>query len=133
MEKDTCTVPPWERCFDLPLHRRNPIAGGRGFYIRSTSRHTDPKAPFYQQGNLYGTTYSGTTFSGTVFELRMPNQTESGWTFDILHGFTGSPDGAQPSAKLILNKRSNLYSTTQKGGTGTCSFYGCGTVFEVAP
>ena len=88
---------------------------------------------FDQQGNLYGTTYSGTTFSGTVFELRMPNQTGSGWTFDILHGFTGSPDGAQPSAKLILNKRGNLYSTTQKGGTGTCSFYGCGTVFEVAP
>jgi hypothetical protein len=88
---------------------------------------------FDANGNLYGTTYSGNTFAGAVFRLQLPIRNGVGWTFGILHGFAGSPDGAQPASNLILDKHGNLYSTTQKGGTGPCSFYGCGTVFEVSP
>jgi uncharacterized repeat protein (TIGR03803 family) len=88
---------------------------------------------FDQGGSLYGTTYSSNTFHGTVFRLKPPSQRGSKWTFAILYGFLGPPDGGQPAANLIFDKNGNLYSTTQKGGTGACSFYGCGTVFEVSP
>jgi hypothetical protein len=87
---------------------------------------------FDKNGNLYGTTNSGNTFSGTVFRLKPPGLKGGGWTFAILYGFTGTPDGAQPGAELVFDKQGNLYSTTQKGGTGACTF-GCGTVFEVSP
>jgi hypothetical protein len=88
---------------------------------------------FDATGNLYGTTYSADAFSGIVFRLKAPSQGEGSWTFGALYGFKGSPDGAQPAANLIFGKNGNLYSTTQKGGTGACSFYGCGTVFEASP
>jgi hypothetical protein len=88
---------------------------------------------FDQSGNLYGTTYSGDTFSGTVFRLKPPGRKGGPWSFSILYGFTGSPDGAQPASNLTLDAHGKLYGTTQKGGTGTCSFYGCGTVFEASP
>jgi hypothetical protein len=88
---------------------------------------------FDANGNLYGTNYYGGPFSGIVFRLKAPIRQLSGWTFGILYGFTGSPDGAQPAANLIFDKNGSLYSTTQKGGTGACSFYGCGTVFEISP
>jgi hypothetical protein len=83
---------------------------------------------FDKNGDLFGTTYSGNTFSGTVFRLK-----HRAWTFAILYGFTGTKNGAQPAAKLIFDQLGNLYSTTQIGGTGKCSFYGCGTVFVVTP
>jgi len=85
------------------------------------------------RGNLYGTTNFGSTFAGVVFRLTQLSRTGDAWTFGTLYGFTGSPDGAQPAANLIFDKHGNLYSTTQMGGTGACSFYGCGTVFEVSP
>jgi uncharacterized repeat protein (TIGR03803 family) len=88
---------------------------------------------FDQGGSLYGTTYSSNTFHGTVFRLKPPSQKGSKWTLAILYGFLGPPDGGQPAANLIFDKNGNVYSTTQKGGTGACSFYGCGTVFEVSP
>jgi hypothetical protein len=89
---------------------------------------------FYQSGSLYGTTYSGSgnTVSGVVFRLKPPRTKGGKWTFDILHGFSGNPDGSQPAAGLIFDKGGNFYSTTTKGGTGSCSF-GCGTVFKVWP
>jgi hypothetical protein len=82
--------------------------------------------------NASGTTYSGNTFSGTVFRLKPPSQKADKWTFAILHGFTGTSDGAQPAASLVSDKLGNLYSTTQLGGNGACTF-GCGTVFEIKP
>ncbi len=85
------------------------------------------------RGDLYGTTYSAGALSGAVFGLKPPSQGAGSWTFAILYGFKGSPDGAQPASKLILDTGSTLYGTTQKGGTGACSFYGCGTVFEISP
>lgn len=85
-------------------------------------------------GELYGTTYVGNPFYGTVFTLKPPSREGGAWTFGMLYGFTGAPDGAQPAAKLISDKDSNYYSTTTQGGSGTgCGFAGCGTVFEVSP
>jgi hypothetical protein len=95
----------------------------------------DPEAAliFDQSGNLYGTTTYGNTYSGTVFRLKHPMRRGGVWTFRILHGFLGTGDGAQPAADLIFDKHGNLFSTTTKGGAGSCSFYGCGTVFRVSP
>jgi hypothetical protein len=88
---------------------------------------------FDANGNLYGTNHLGGTFSGIVFQLKAPIRQGSVWTFGILHGFTGSPDGAQPAANLIFDKAGNIYSTTQLGGTGQSCQGGCGTVFAVSP
>jgi uncharacterized repeat protein (TIGR03803 family) len=89
------------------------------------------------QGNLYGTTALGGTCTaggcGVVFEL---SPTGSGWALTVIHNFTGSPDGASPTATLLRDNAGNLYGTTNSGGTGVCSFYyptGCGTVFELTP
>jgi len=84
---------------------------------------------FDTAGNLYGTTQYAKTSSGTVFRLKPPSRDGGIWTFAILYGFTGSPDGAFPGAKLIFDKHGNLYSTTAAGGTSS----GYGTVFEVWP
>jgi hypothetical protein len=88
---------------------------------------------FDSNGNLYGTTNSSDVFSGTVFRLKPRRQNGGKWTLAILYGFAGPPDGAQPAANLVIDKHGNLYSTTQKGGTGGCSPFGCGTVFKVSP
>jgi len=95
----------------------------------------DPLAglTFDAAGNLYGTTYSALSVSGTAFRLQNPKTKGKPWTLSLLHGFQGAPDGAQPAAGLISDGIGNYYGTTSKGGTGTCSFYGCGTVFEVSP
>ena len=87
---------------------------------------------FDADSNLYGTTQSAETSFGTVFRLRPPSRNGDAWAFSILYGFTGSPDGAQPSANLIFDKHGNLYSTTMRGGTGQSCQGGCGTVFEVS-
>jgi hypothetical protein len=89
---------------------------------------------FDTSGNLYGTTYTGAAASGTVFQLRHPARNGGVWKLNLLHSFTGSSDGALPAASVVFDQMGNLYGTTTAGGTGTgCSFYGCGTVFEVSP
>jgi hypothetical protein len=87
-------------------------------------------------GNLYGTTYLGNDGSlrGSVFNLKHASGRDDSWAFGALHGFAGIPDGENPTGALIFDRSSNLYGTTQYGGTGTgCSFTGCGTVFGLAP
>jgi hypothetical protein len=85
------------------------------------------------KGVLYGTTYSAQSTSGTVFRLTPPRQRSGSWAFDLLYGFAGPPDGAQPAAVLVFGVNGNLYGTTTQGGTGNCSFFGCGTVFQLTP
>jgi uncharacterized repeat protein (TIGR03803 family) len=77
-------------------------------------------------GNLYGTTPVGGNSAcnggcGIVFKVKTSGK-ES-----LVHGFTGSPDGAFPLASLIRDKAGNLYGTTIVGGSGP------GTVFKVDP
>jgi hypothetical protein len=91
-------------------------------------------------GALYGTGTTGGKGAcsymgkgcGVVFKL-----TPSGGTYKetILHYFAGATkDGGIPVDALLLSG-SELYGTTEYGGTGSCQetgFNGCGTVFEVS-
>jgi len=77
-----------------------------------------------RMGNHYGRTISGGANSaGTVFKLS-PDGTET-----ILYSFCSRKncsDGEQPNDNVIMDKRRNLYGTTQAGGK-----YGQGEVFKV--
>ena len=55
--------------------------------------------------------------------------------FSIVYNFTGSPDGANPQAGLIMDPAGNLYGTTRNGGVNVGTGYGTGygTVFKVNP
>jgi uncharacterized repeat protein (TIGR03803 family) len=88
---------------------------------------TDGAAPgavtpvFDKGGNLYGTTTGGgSPGNGTVFKLA-PDGVET-----VLHNFNCSNDGCVPWAGVTLDKKGNLYGTTQLGGT-----YGYGTLYEI--
>jgi uncharacterized repeat protein (TIGR03803 family) len=75
-----------------------------------------------EQGNLYGTAESGgATDNGTIFKIAPDG------TFNVLHAFANAPyDGSQPFGDLILDKRGNLYGTTQYGGSKAG-----GTIFKI--
>src|ERR1700676_3310067 len=51
----------------------------------------------------------------------------------VVHNFGSSSDGSIPYGPLLLDPKGNLYGVTIDGGTGQCSDYGCGTVFELNP
>ncbi len=57
----------------------------------------------------------------------------------VLYGFQGTPDGANPSSKLVADKAGHFFGTTVGGGTGVNCEIGfnevvaCGTVFELVP
>ena len=84
-------------------------------------------------GGLYGTTALGGAYddSGTVFDVSAPG------TEEVLHSFSGAPDGAVPYAGLTLDG-STFYGTTELGGSssGACvgrGVVGCGTIFSITP
>jgi uncharacterized repeat protein (TIGR03803 family) len=88
---------------------------------------------FDSAGNLYGTTQEGGSAAcdagcGTVFQLTP--KTGGGWTYRVIHAFTGGHDGIYPtfSSGLVLDAAGNVYGTTWQGGA---MGYGC--VFEVSP
>jgi len=83
------------------------------------------------EGDIYGSAMgSGGAYYGTIYQLQPPKDNGHDWTFTLLYGFTGPPDGGQPSGALTLHSR-RIYGTTTQGGSGTeCSFHGCGTLFE---
>jgi uncharacterized repeat protein (TIGR03803 family) len=84
-----------------------------------------------RNGTLYGTTVwrgekSHKNCCGTVFSIT-PSGHET-----VLHGFAGSPDGANPLAPL-RNVNGTLYGTTESGGSHFTATLpdGCGTVFSI--
>jgi uncharacterized repeat protein (TIGR03803 family) len=84
-----------------------------------------------QRGNFYGTTRNGGDSGfGTVFELSPPRHGQTDWSETVLYSFKGSlsGDGQSPIARLVMDRRGNLYGTTVTGGSG-----GYGTVFELSP
>ncbi len=88
---------------------------------------------FDARGDLCGVaSEGGKYFAGTVFRMKPPSGKTSEWGFSVLYAFERSPDGGAPSASLVRDKARNFYSTTAAGGTGTCGYGGCGTVFEVS-
>jgi uncharacterized repeat protein (TIGR03803 family) len=84
-------------------------------------------------GNLYGTTdLSGPYENGTVFKL---SPSSDGWTYTLLHAFTGGADGSEPRGQLTVDANGNIYGTATFGGanSGCFSGGGCGVVFEITP
>lgn len=84
-----------------------------------------PVAGVIFRGNqLYGTTeYGGPGIWGTVYRM---HKTKTGWSEQILHGFTGGADGWIPQGELVFDKAGNFYGVTEGGGS-----QGSGTVFEL--
>jgi len=91
-----------------------------------------PKAGLVQgsDGNFYGTTYLGGVYSspgaggaGTVFKISATGALTS------LYSFTGTNDGANPSAGLVPGSDGNFYGTTSYGFTSN----NAGTVFKISP
>jgi uncharacterized repeat protein (TIGR03803 family) len=50
--------------------------------------------------------------------------------YTVLHTFTGSPDGTNPSP-LIRDAEGNLYGTAQAGGSDNNCVFGCGMVYKI--
>jgi uncharacterized repeat protein (TIGR03803 family) len=83
------------------------------------------------EGTFFGTTAAGgdrkacgNQGCGVVYKLA-PNSS-GGWTFTVLHAFTGAPDGASPHGELTRDPQGYLYGTTATGGASNL-----GTVFKV--
>jgi uncharacterized repeat protein (TIGR03803 family) len=93
-------------------------------------------------GNLYGTAWGGGADNkGTVFELSPISG--GGWTFKLLHSFTGA-DGSHLQSAVVIDASGNLYGTALCGGSsGELSVFelspdcggdtGAGTVWELSP
>jgi uncharacterized repeat protein (TIGR03803 family) len=84
-----------------------------------------PMAGLYQavndDHNFYGTTYAGGTANvGTVFRMT------SAGSVTIVHSFSGTFDGANPTAPLIPLVTGTLAGTASSGGTA-----GLGTIFRM--
>jgi uncharacterized repeat protein (TIGR03803 family) len=94
-------------------------------------------------GNLYGAAQGGYTSCGsgfgcgTVFALIAPASQGGAWTEQVLHRFTGGPDGGVPYP-LAMDSHGNLYGIGAIGGDGnnaycaSLGFSGCGVVFELS-
>jgi uncharacterized repeat protein (TIGR03803 family) len=87
---------------------------------------------FDKQGNLYGTIpYGGANVCGDIFEFF--RDSHGSRKEKVLYSFSGLGCGGGGSVYptgLILDSAGNLYGATSGGGVG-CTFYGCGTVFEL--
>ena len=86
------------------------------------------------KGDLYGTSEGGSyyglldsKFFGAVFRVRDDQD------LGLIYRFTDKnvASGAVPTSGLVMDALGNLYGTTEYGGSGYCSGYGCGTIFKV--
>ncbi len=117
-----------------------PAAQAQTYQVIHSFNGADGSSPYAgltmdAAGNFYGTTaYGGSCYypCGTVFKM---SYNSSGWRLTTLYGFTGPPDGGQPSAEVVFGTDGSLYGTTFLGGVATgCGPYTmCGTVFKVRP
>jgi uncharacterized repeat protein (TIGR03803 family) len=120
-----------------------PAAGGTFWTGRLLYRFEGGRDGMYPAGGLivdargvlYGTTGLGGGVSGncdegcgTVFALTPPAAGASRWTEEVLHRFTGKPDGRYPTAGLVADANGVLYGSTQSGGA-----HDRGTVFAMRP
>jgi uncharacterized repeat protein (TIGR03803 family) len=75
------------------------------------------------QGNLYGTTPTGGANGfGVIYEMKPGS---GGWSFKVIHTFTGGLDGLGGSAsRMLLDAAGNLYGVNTVGGaTGFGNVY----------
>jgi len=68
-----------------------------------------------------------------AFVLALTLPVWGGAKYKVLHNFGSGSDGYGPFGPPVLDNKGNLYGVTGSGGTGQCSDYGCGTVFELVP
>jgi uncharacterized repeat protein (TIGR03803 family) len=91
-----------------------------------------PVAGLYKDasGTLWGTTtIGGLDNMGTIFELYPDRTIVNDWHYGEVYSFTGgTADGANPQSLLTEDKSSNLYGTTNAGGSANE-----GTVFKFIP
>lgn len=103
------------------------------YRFQSTSTGLYPETiPVEMNGLLYGTTSVGGSGGrhrrqGTIFSVPVGGGSEQ-----VLHSFTGRPDGADPVA-MLTDVNGTLYGTTVKGGQCTGKFHGCGILFSIRP
>jgi uncharacterized repeat protein (TIGR03803 family) len=86
----------------------------------------DPQAALLMDAskNLYGTTTEGGSVGvGVVFEL---SPSGGGWTYSLLHDFSGNGDGGFPYGDLVIDESGSLYGTTSEGGS-----HGKGVIFDI--
>lgn len=83
---------------------------------------------FDKHGNLYGTTPTGGAYGmGVVYQLKPDGS--GGWTFSVIHDFTGGADGLGGGAgRLLVSPSGKLYGVCTVGGVN-----GFGTVYEISP
>jgi len=101
--------------------------GGKLSLLHSFASNPDGADPYGTlvgdgEGNGYGTTRFGGAAGGygTVFKLGRNG------AFSLLHSFSGTPDGEDPEAGLIIDRAGNLSGTTVYGGNAG----GFGAVFS---
>jgi uncharacterized repeat protein (TIGR03803 family) len=100
---------------------------------------TDGQGPngavvFDSSGSLYGVTEEGGLYSsGTVYKLSPPSEPGAPWTKKVIYNFTGSADGSDPFAALVLDNTGSLYGVNGSGGDLTQCSQGCGTIFQLTP
>lgn len=78
-----------------------------------------------ENGTLFGMTPTGGAYGqGVVF--RLSPTTSGGWSFRVLHPFTGGDDGGGASAGRLLLYKGSFYGVTTTGGAN-----GQGVVFQL--
>jgi hypothetical protein len=55
------------------------------------------------------------------------------WKFELLHPFTGAPDGYSPEKPLVLQADGSLLGISMYGGNYPPSFDGVGAIFKLTP
>lgn len=77
------------------------------------------------EGNVYGMAPTGGSFGlGTIYQLHpMKN---GGYSFRVLHAFTGGDDGSTGSAGRMILRNGRLYGAATTGGA-----HGSGIIFEL--
>lgn len=85
-------------------------------------------------GSLYGASVSGGAYhAGSIMQLT-PAGPGQEWSATILHNFSHAT-GIWPNGNLALDRRGNIYGTTQRGGPsgrGCGEIAGCGVVFQLS-
>jgi uncharacterized repeat protein (TIGR03803 family) len=80
-------------------------------------------------GSIYGTTWGYPDNYGTVFKL---TPSGSGWTYTLLHDFTGGFDNSYPLGGVALDRNGNIYGTASAPAAG-CGGDGCGVIVQITP
>src|SRR6202035_207596 len=62
--------------------------------------------------------------------IALASDARAGSEYKVLYNFKGGADGIGPTG-LIFDPTGNLYVTTDVGGGGGCTDYGCGTVYQL--